>query len=229
MHPDLERVARLAELDAELDRVVAELKEVRGRLARAEAAERDVARERDAAQAALDEARRDERAIQRKLEEYRGQMRAATRMLETGAGNADAAERQLAQCRAIIDATETEYLELMEKLDGLVAALDGVERRVAQAGTTRADAERDAPPAADVLAAREADLRRRREALFAELPADMRGRYTDLREGKRKTAVSAVEDGTCKACRMTIAAQLLADLRRGLIHPCRGCGRWLVV
>jgi len=83
-----------------------------------------------------------------------------------------------------------------------------------------------------ILTQREAEERSllpKREALHQELPADLRQRYDMLRAGKKKVAVARLVDGSCQGCQMTVPVQQVADLKRGLIEPCRGCGRFLLL
>lgn len=228
MHPDLLRLAELTDADLELDRVTKELEDARRAPADAEAAELEAMRARDAAQAALAEARSREGALIRKLDMYRSQKAGAVRVLETGAGNPAAAERQIEQCDAIVDESETELLYVMEELDTLRAALDDAERSLAQAGVARGDADREAPGRIAALEAEQAAVQARRDALFAGLPHDLQQRYPLVRK-RRRTAVARVQkDNSCSGCRMQVGLQQVADIKRGLLEACRGCGRWLM-
>ena len=228
MHPDLLRLAELSEADLELDRVGKDLTDARGAPAEAEAAENEAMRARDAAQAALDEARAREGALIRKLDAYRSRKAGALRVLETGAGDPSAAERQIEQCDAIVDESETELLYVMEELDTLRAALEDAEKALAQAGVARAEVDRESPGRVAALESEHASLQARRDALFAGLPHDLQQRYPLVRK-RRRTAVAHVQkDNSCAGCRMQVGLQQVADIKRGLLENCRGCGRWLM-
>lgn len=228
MHPDLERLAQLSELDLELERVAKEVAVARGWLGDAAAAVAEATRERDVLRAAIADNAAEDRAAQRKLDDYRAKKAGALRMLETGMGSPEAAERQMTQCDAIIDETETALLLLMERNDALRRDLEFAEQALAKATLARDEAERQAPGRIGVAEREHDRLAKRRDAVRSELPADLRGRYDTLRSGKKKNTVARIADGTCSACQMVVGVQQIADIKRGLIAPCRGCGRWLV-
>jgi predicted nucleic acid-binding Zn-ribbon protein len=228
MHADLERLASLNDLDQELDRVLRELADARALVQRADDAIADATRTRDAAQAEVDVARNEERTLQRKLEEYKTRQQGAIRILETGAGDPTLAERQLSQCAAILDQTETEMLELMERQDRLKAQLTATERALDKTGIARKEAEHLAPGRIAKLDRQRVELEAKRAQLSDGLPIDLRKRYDTLRGGKKKYAVARLDKDVCRGCQMVVGSQQIADIRRGLMEPCRGCGRWVV-
>lgn len=229
MHPDLARVGRLSEFDAELERLGKELINARSAVADTERVEREAMAARDRVQADLLSATAEERALHRQLDDYRAKQQSATRILETGAGSPDAAQRQLVQCSAILDDLETKLLEMFERQDGLRASLAAAETELAKAGSERSRVANETPGVLARLEAEERAALPKRTAVANELSPEVRQRYDMLRAGKKKVAVARLVDGSCTGCQMTVPAQHISDLRRGLMEPCRGCGRFLLL
>lgn len=229
MHPDLLHLAELNRVDLELDRVSVELEAARRASGEAATAQGEATRARDAARTALDEARTREGALIRKLDAYKSRKAGALRVLETGVGDPDAAEKQIEQCDTILDDTETELLYLMEELDRLRLGLDASERALTASGVSRADVDRESPARIAALEAEQAALQGRRDGLFAELPHDLKQRYPPVRKRRRTAVARVAADGSCSGCRMQVQLQQIADIKRGLVETCRGCGRWLLV
>lgn len=227
MHEDLERLDQVDQLDRERTRVFRTIEGLRAELVEAEGAliEREAAlteaRERVA------ENRKLQKERQRAVAGHQSNRDAASRLLETGQGDAEAAERQVARTSALIDEVETEILELLEAQDELEAGATEAETARDDA-LARVEGLRSATPArCDDLEARLAELGGRRDALFAELPSDIRRRYDDWRQ-RKKWGVARVVGTTCDGCRMEVAAQVRADLLSGRIETCRRCHRWLI-
>lgn len=227
MHPDLQRLARADAIDRERRRVT----RARDALQQGHVEARDAVVAAEAgledAEQALQQAREEERALNRKLHQYRQRRDSAVRILESGAGDPDSAQRQLDQCDQILDQTETELLELMERQDTLQAARDRAVGTLDAAKQALARLDAETPPRVAEL---QADLERmasERDAELAALDALTRDRYLELLR-RKGNAVAPIDGGACQSCRMVVQAQHLADIKRGLIVPCRGCHRWLV-
>ena len=86
----------------------------------------------------------------------------------------------------------------------------------------------EAPPILADLNGRRAAEQGDRDAVWDELPAEVRNRYILLRK-KRRTAVSLMVDGYCSACRKKVPLAEGADVRKGLVRSCSSCGRYLVL
>jgi predicted nucleic acid-binding Zn-ribbon protein len=228
VHEDLERLATVDRLDRSIDkarRAIAggrrAIEEGKGRLQQATDSQQ-------AAQQAVDDTRAEERALHRRLEAARGHRANALRLLETGQGDPEGAQRQLDKSSALIDELETEMLELMERQDAQQAALAAA-TEVRAAEQSKVDELVEAQPAleAEQRASIAAD-QEEREPVWAQLPADLQQRYDDFR-AKRMWAVSRLRDGACHACNTVVRQQHVADLKRGILKPCMGCHRFLVV
>lgn len=228
MHPDLERIAQVAALDAKHDRAAKALEDAKTSVARAKTTVATATSARAAAQAELDAAKSREYAASRDVTTYRERERGAIRALETGAGNPEAAERQIAACRQHIDAAETLELESMEQQDGLKRQLVAATTALTEAEAALTATTASAPT---TIASSEAEIRAiaaERAPIWAQLPLDLRSRYDTIRP-KKRSCVAWIRDATCSACQLHVPAQQISDIARGAnLEGCRGCGRWLI-
>lgn len=217
----------LAELDQELARLDRVIEATRSKPAAARAAAAAAESTLAAVRARVETNRTATRVVEKQIAEHRSRKATAVRALEQGLGNPDAAGRQITSADTAIDEAETHQLELMEEADHLAREFAAGERAVAEAiaavpvVTAAATSE-----LADLRASREV-ASTRRAAAAASLPAEVREKY-DLMRARRGTSVSRIEQGICRACRMAVAPQQEVEIASGLVHTCRGCGRWLV-
>lgn len=227
MHPELEHLARADGIDREIRATDAALRDADQALAEA----RDQVDLKEKALAALTDERAAQRAEERRLERemhrYRDRRASALRVLEGGGGDPEAAARQLAQVDEILDRHETELLQLLEAADDVVERIARAESALAVAREDLARIEAEHPERTAELRARRDELVRARDQELAEVDPALKARYEVL-VARKGTAVARIERGACSACRQTVQQQHLTDLNRGLMEPCRGCGRWLV-
>ncbi|MCA9568363.1 MAG: hypothetical protein KC656_10995, partial [Myxococcales bacterium] len=168
-----------------------------------------------------------QRELNREVESYEARRRSATRILENGTGDAAAAERQLASVAEVLDTLETELLEKMEALEELES-----ERTQAAADAADAAAFLEAEKAGHdgkiaALKAKFTAILPEREATLALLDKTILGRYETLLS-RRGRAIAEIVDGSCSGCQRVVRQQNIADLQRGLMYACDGCGRWLL-
>ncbi len=228
MHDDLVRLQRMDHHDRAASRASHAAEALRQARVDAEMAVSDAEAHAANLDVEAQELRKRELGAQRELEQARTYRDRATRALEQGLGDPDAAQRQLERTTEQIDDLETQLLERMEEADELTA------RRSAAAGAV--DAARVA--LADLLGTYDALLAEHQatahqeagevQALGDGLPAELRTRYQDFRH-KRRWAVATIRDGACNACNKVVTQQHVTDLRRGLLKPCLGCSRFLVL
>ncbi len=227
MHDDLEH---LAAADA-FDRRLVELKRAKKKLDDERAAARqaleDATGDLERITTALDESQSKQKSLARDIEKYERRMASAQRVLEGGGGDPEAAERQIAGVTEQLDRLETEMLEQMERADTLSTEREAAEQVLATAQQTHTEAEDAYEPAVQALRDEFNGIVPRRDAELAELDSGMRDKYIGLRD-RKGSAVARILRNACKSCRMVVHQQHLADLKRGLVVPCRGCGRWLV-
>jgi predicted nucleic acid-binding Zn-ribbon protein len=76
----------------------------------------------------------------------------------------------------------------------------------------------------DKLKAALADLKSKREQLSAQIDSSSLALYDRIRQQK-KQAVVKVEQGICRACRISLSASILQKARSGQPVQCGTCGR----
>jgi len=228
MHDDLVQLRDMDTHDRAADRARREAEKLRQARRDAEgvidAARAEVARI-EGEQAALKKA---EHATQRGLEQARTYRSRAERALQQGLGDADAAQRQLESTSDQIDELETQMLEHMEAADSLAAARAAAEVAVEKAVEAHATLMKTWASELATQEQRAADESARLQELAAGVPADLRDRYESHR-AKRRWAVAVIREGACNACNKVVRQQHISDLRRGLLKPCLGCNRFLVL
>lgn len=227
LHPDLEALYKLALTDAELAAIDRDESEANRRLTAARKAVTDAEASIAELKGRVDELKRRQHELQRKLDQYETRRRGALRALETGSGSADAAQRQLDQCTAILDDLETEQLEGMEAQDGLEEERSKADQALQEARDALAAREESTPAALAEIAGRRSDALGRRGGIVGGLGADRVKRY-DTVKARRGTAVAMLQRGACKTCGTVAPKQQVADIMRGLMPPCKRCGRWLM-
>ena len=78
------------------------------------------------------------------------------------------------------------------------------------------------------LKAKLAELKPEREQLAGQIEAPVMALYTKIRQQK-KSAVAKVEQGICRACRISLSASALQRARSGQPVQCGSCGRILFI
>ncbi len=227
MHEDLATLGRVDALDRERTRRQREIDAQHKALADAEAALEDAKATLAASDQAVTDSTAEQKAEQRKLRDFRNSRANGLRLLETGQGDPEAAQRQVVRCDALIDESETRVLEFMDRIDTLQGTQQADSTAVELAEAAAQVLRDSVPPAVDALTAQKRTLTAERDTEFADLPADVAARYKGFR-AKGRWAVSQVVNDLCVSCRMKVLSQQIADLRRGLILPCKGCHRWLI-
>lgn len=226
MHPDLEQIATAYAADRQIATLRRKRTTAEATLADGKKAAADAQKARDAAQAELRRLGSEEQSLAAKTTEYQARKAGAQRVLDTG-GNLDVAQRQLDQVNAILDDVETQGILNLEAQDAARVAVALADKALAERRKVEADVVERIPKE---IAAIDAEISRHeaeRVAALAPLDHNTRERYM-LLLAKKGSAASEVKGGVCAACSMAVQPQHLADVKRGMIVPCRGCSRWLI-
>ena len=227
MHDDL---VHLEAADA-FDRRLTELKAAKRKLdagrADAKHALTNATQALEQLDAALADSDAQQKAIARETEKYERRLQSAQRVLEGGGGDPEAAERQVVGVTEQLDRLETEMLEQLERVDTLSEQREAAVATHQAATQAHQQAESAYDPAVQALRDEFNGIVPRRDAELAALDSLMRDKYISLRD-RKGSAVARILRNACNACRMVVHQQHLADLKRGLVVPCRGCGRWLI-
>jgi predicted nucleic acid-binding Zn-ribbon protein len=211
------RLLRLAEVDAELNRV-AHRRRTLPELAELTEAERVVRQRKDsmvAAQTSAGDLDREIQRLERDVDGVRGRAERDRKLL-AGAGvpakQAVDLQHELDTLARRQGVLEDELLEVMERreavqtdLDVAAASLDAAERKLADATKRRDDAVAD-------LDAAEAGRRREREPLVAELPEELRALYEEMRK-RRGVGAALLRATRCGACRLELDRAELSRAR----------------
>lgn len=229
------RLLDLAGVDTELNRLAHRRRSLpeHAELTAAEAAVRaakDAVVEAETNAGDLD---RDIRRIERDVDAVRARTQRDEKLLSgSGIGARQAGEIQheletLARRRTVL---EDEQLEVMEQREAVGSHLDHARVTLEAAeGELAAVVERRDTALADIDAG-EAGRRRDREAVLAELPADLVALYEKRRE-QTGTGAALLVSRRCQACRLELDRTAIAELRAAAadaVVRCEECGAILV-
>ena len=230
MHPDLQQLIRLQELDlvAERDRRrIADLPAARGALEQrvaARTAEVDAVKQRIAAnQAARREIEKDLAALQTRLSKFKNQLMEVKTNKEY-----QAMQKEMSVAEHEIGEHETRMLERMEEADGLAAELKAAEAalKADQADVARAIQQLDAERA-EV----ERELERttqERQQVAAQISREALAVFERVAHGRKGLAVAEARDGLCTVCHVRLRPQVFNEVRRNeTLHQCDSCTRIL--
>lgn len=232
MHPDLEKMIVLQQLDLEAARLAKEIAEAPKRVSRL-AGELDVAKRQ---QAQTVEKLAGEESLRRKLElDIRSQQDKAARLRKqmdvvTTTAQATALEHEIAFATGEVTRLEDEELASMERSETLELERSFAEETVANL-TRRHSSETSA---VDELIARDraeaAEVEAKRRELRPQIGEDSLSLYDRIARG-RGTALAEAVDQKCSACQMMVRPQSWNDLRDRsndeLMLTCETCGRIL--
>jgi predicted nucleic acid-binding Zn-ribbon protein len=125
---------------------------------------------------------------------------------------------------------EDQLLEVMEQREGTSAT---VQRITAERDQAEAEAKELRGKVEVLNADIDAQLSThtsQREAVAAELPADLLSLYDTIREQKHGVGAAALEQGTCQGCHTKVPQKEIERMRaEGGLHRCDNCRRILVL
>lgn len=227
MHDDLVLLAEVDRQDRVVDRIRKDKQAADASVTDGRAAVKAAEAELERLKGELAASNQQLREHQRSIETYEARRTSAQRVLEGGGGDPEAAQRQLDAVADILDDLETKVLEGMERAEALAEAIQAAETAIEEAKAAKQHAEDEHPRTIAALKAEYATAKAARDKAFGELDRATQSKYEAVRQRKGR-AVATIENESCKACRRVVQPKHLADLQRGLIEPCRGCGRWLI-
>jgi uncharacterized protein len=230
MHPDLQHLIHLQELDLAIDRLRRRIDEIPGaqqaldtRLG-SRTATLDAIKQRVAANQA---ARRD---IDKQLAEMNARLSKFKNQLMEVKTNKEyqAMQKEISVAEEEVSNQETRLLERMEEADALAAelktaeaALKSEQAEVARERTTL-DAERDEAGRDLEKALAE------RAALVGQLSKDVLTIYDRVAHGRKGIALAEAKDGLCSVCHVRLRPQVFNEVRRNdSIIQCDSCTRIL--
>lgn len=138
--------------------------------------------------------------------------------------------REMDGLRRRVDKLEMESLKYMERVEKAQAQVGTIDEALSKLAEKEGALVERFKEVGGALQTEIAGLEGKRAKLAASLPADLLGKYESTREAKGGIGVGKLEGDTCSACRMSLPAERLRDLREGPeIGMCPECRRLLVV
>jgi predicted nucleic acid-binding Zn-ribbon protein len=182
----------------------------------------------------LDEIGRDQSRFEHEIDSMTQKEQAEQQRMYDGsivnAKELEALQHEIASVHKRRSDREDELLALLEMRENLEADAVAAEQ---QSAALRARADEAASSAADELARIATDISERttqREAIAAEIDAELLELYDDLRRQKKGIGAAALVDGVCQACHEQLSSVELDKLKRAEgIRRCERCRRILVV
>ncbi len=206
--------AEIDQIEASLAPVVAEHDEIAGRRHDLERKQKRIDDE-----VATIEARRKD--IDAKL--YDGSVTATKDLLAIQDEAAHLLERQRSM--------EDDELEVMEQVEAVGVELDAVAAKRADADARIAELRVALAAELEAIEAERASEQQVRDAVAAEVPADLLARYDELRHDFGGVAVARLVGSTCDGCHMGLSAVAVDKLKKlpdDAVVTCEECGRLLI-
>ena len=230
MHPDLQNLIQLQDLDLAADRArrrIADMpaaqQALEARVAERAAAVACVKERMAAAQAARRDSEKELAAVQTRLAKYKGPLMEVKTNKEY-----QAMQKEMAAAEHDVRAHEDKLLEHMEYAETFAAELKAAEAalKTAQAEVARElkalDAERTD------LEAELARVTDARGGVVAKLSRETLMLFERVAHGRRGIAVAEARDGLCTVCHVRLRPQMFNEVRRNDgLHQCDSCTRIL--
>jgi predicted nucleic acid-binding Zn-ribbon protein len=230
MHPDLEHLIQLQDLDLAVDRArrrIAELpasqQALEERLAERAGTVAGIKERMAASQAARREIEKELAAVQGRLSKYKGQLLELKTNKEY-----QAMQKEMSVAEHDVRAHEDKLLEHMEYAELFAAELKAAEAvlKTEQAEVGRAQRALDAER---VELERElARVTTARAELIAQVPREALMLFERVAHGRKGIAVAEARDGLCTLCHVRLRPQKFNEVRRNDgLHQCDSCTRIL--
>jgi predicted nucleic acid-binding Zn-ribbon protein len=230
MHPDLQQLIHLQELDLAADRArrrIADMPAARAALEQriaARSAAVDAVKERIAAnQAARREIEKDLAALQSRLSKFKNQLMEVKTNKEY-----QAMQKEMSVAENDISTHETRMLERMEEGDVLNAELKAAE---AELKSDRAEVARELTVLDTEGVEVERELARsteERKAVAAQVSKEALAIFDRVAHGRKGLAIAEARDGLCTVCHVRLRPQIFNEVRRNdSLIQCESCTRIL--
>jgi uncharacterized protein len=232
MHPSLEHLIRLQQLETDAGERKRRLADLPTRVTDAEAAVAAARAARDAAaalvaenQAARRAADRELGVIQARLTKYKDQLMEVKTNKEY-----TTMQHEIATAEEGVRGFEDQILTLMMQADELAASVKAADLALAaeerKAGAVRTEVEAERAR----LEAELAGLTATRAGIEKQMSPEYVRLFNDGVATRRGVAVSAIRDGHCQACQVTVRPQQIMQARKGdEIVLCESCKRILYI
>jgi predicted nucleic acid-binding Zn-ribbon protein len=222
---------QLQELDIEIEQAEQSLALKTGRLGNREALE--AARGKLAsAQKRLDELKHQRHDAEWQVDDILSKIKATEQQLY---GGKVTNPKELSNLQHEINTLKSRSDELQDKALGIIELVEAGEKDVAAVSSDYKIAEEEwhrqqkqLAGEIEQLKARLAELKQERGQLAGQIDAPVIALYEKIRQQK-KLAVAKVEQGICRACRISLSVSALQKARGGQPVQCGTCGRILFI
>lgn len=231
MHPDLERLIQLQQLETVLETARRTLADKPARLQAFDARLATSQQILDAARARLAESQLERRTLEKDAATQQARLGKFKDQSSSVKTNKEytALLHEIEVAKQELDAIEERILRNMDAADPLAAAVKEAEAALA-AAKKQIDADRQAMAAEYLDVDRQlAESAEARQTLVAQMNARLVAQFEQLVKGRKGIAVAHVtREGLCSACYVRLRPHLFAEIRRndGIV-PCENCQRIL--
>ncbi len=183
-----------------------------------------------AAQKHLDELKHQQKSLEQEIEDITDKIKHAEEQLYGGRIGSPkelmSLQHEVNTLKASRDPLETKDLENMDKITTAEAAVVAEQTELKKVESAWQAEQQQLAGEIDQLKSRLADLNGKRQDVLSGLDAQSVSVYDKLRKQKGQ-AVAKVEQGICRACRISLSSSQLQQVRSGNLHQCGSCGRIL--
>jgi uncharacterized protein len=180
----------------------------------------------------LDDLKHQRRDIEGQMNDILSKIKAADQQLYggkvTNSKELSSLQHEINTLKSNNDNLETKALgiiELVEAAETSIAAMNSEYKKIEEEWNSQ---QKQVIGEIEPLKASLAELKQERVQLTGQIEVPVMALYTKLRQQK-KQALSRVEQGICRACRISISASAVQRARNGQPVQCSSCGRILYI
>jgi predicted nucleic acid-binding Zn-ribbon protein len=229
--PVTKQLYELQELDSEIENAHQTLDLKKGEVGKRE--ELDAAQKKLATdQKALEELKHKRREAEAELDDTTSKIRAVEEQLYGGKINNPKElgnlQHEANTMKGLSDQQETRALEAMENAEAAEKALTAATEKFHKLEVEWQQQQKQLKADIESLNKTLAELTEKRKLLVSQIEPEAVDLYEKVRKQK-KQAVAKVEQGICRACRISLSASVLQKARGGKPVLCGTCGRILFI
>jgi predicted nucleic acid-binding Zn-ribbon protein len=222
---------QLQELDLEIEQEEQDLSQKVRQLGKRE--ELDAAQSQlDAEQKKLDELSRQHRDAEAEVDDLLSKITAAEEQLYSGKitnpKELSSLQQEVTTLKARNDQLENKTLEIIDQVESAEKSVAAARDRLKKMEAEWQHRQQQLGDEIEQHKIRLSDLKQKRQQLSGQIDTSALELYEKIRQQK-KQAVAKVEQGICRACRISLSASALQRARSGQPVQCGTCGRILFI
>ncbi len=222
---------QLQELDLEIEQEEQSLSQKTGQLGVRDVLNRAQSR-LDSEQKRLDELRHQHRDAEAEVDDLLSKISAIEEQLYGGKisnpKELSGLQHEVATMKAKSDQQENKALEIIDQVEAAEASLTTATDEYGKLEEEWHRQQQQLADETEQLKKSLADLKEKRQQLAGQIDSPALALYEKIRQQK-KQAVAKVEQGICRACRISLSASALQRARSGQPVQCGTCGRILFI